>query len=130
VTDERRTAWEARTEWPLTVLAVIFLIAYALPIPGPDVHPAVRTTCARVGWAVWVGFAVDHVVRWRLSESRWRFVRGHAVDLAVLVLPLLRPLRLLRLLTLLDVLNRRAANSLRGRVAIYVTGASGLIIFC
>jgi len=43
------------------------------------------------------------------------------------VLPLLR---LLRLLTLLDVLNRRAANSLRGRVAGYLTGASGLVIFC
>jgi len=70
VTDDRRAAWEARAEWPLTVLAVIFAIACTPPILRPDVHPAVRTTCARVGWAVWVGFAVDFMVCWRLSESR------------------------------------------------------------
>jgi voltage-gated potassium channel len=55
---------------------------------------------------------------------------SNALDLVVILLPLLRPLRMLRLLTLLDVVNRRAASSLRGRIAIYVVGATGLIIFC
>ena len=52
------------------------------------------------------------------------------LDLVVIVLPLLRPLRMMRLLTLLDALNRRAANSLRGRVAIYVVSATSLILYC
>ncbi len=47
----------------------------------------------------------------------------------VVVLPALRPLRLLRLVTLLTVLNRRAAGSMRGRVAVYVTGATTLMLF-
>ncbi len=38
-------------------------------------------------------------------------------------------LRLLRLVTLLKFLNRRAGDSLRGRVAVYVVGSTSLILF-
>jgi len=38
-------------------------------------------------------------------------------------------LRLLRLVTLLNFLNRRAGDSLRGRVAVYVVGSTSLILF-
>jgi hypothetical protein len=41
-------------------------------------------------------------------------VRGNSIDLAVVVLPLPRPLRLLRLVTLLSVLNRYAGAGMRG----------------
>lgn len=58
-----------------------------------------------------------------------RFVGTHLPDLAVIALPLLRPLRLLRLVTLLNFLNRRAGDSLRGRVAVYVVGSTSLILF-
>ena len=44
-------------------------------------------------------------------------------------IPILRPLRLLRLVTLLNVLNRYAGASLRGQVAIYVAGATALVLF-
>jgi voltage-gated potassium channel len=56
------------------------------------------------------------------------FVRGNLFDLAVVVLPLLRPLRLLRLITLLSVLNRNVGGSMRGRVAVYVAGATSLVL--
>jgi voltage-gated potassium channel len=68
-------------------------------------------------------------VRLFLAERRGVFVRTHLFDLAVIVLPLLRPLRLLRLVTLLTVLNRYAGDSLRGRVATYVGGATVLVLF-
>ncbi len=47
--------------------------------------------------------------------------------LAVIALPLLRPLRLLRLVAVIGVLNRRAGSSLRGRVVVYVVGATTLL---
>ena len=47
----------------------------------------------------------------------------------MIALPLLRPLRLLRLVTLLSVLNRQVGSSLRGRVAVYVGGATALVLF-
>lgn len=55
-------------------------------------------------------------------------MRSNLLDLVVVVLPLLRPLRLLRLLTLLNVLNRSAGRSLRGQVAVYVAGATTLVL--
>ena len=128
--DTRRESWERRTEWPLTLSAVLFLIAYAVPILAPSSPRRVDSTLTALTWVIWAGFVVDYVIRWRLSSNRRRFIRGTLLDLVVIALPLLRPLRMLRLLTLLDVLNRRAATSLRGRVAVYVVGATGLILFC
>ncbi len=126
----RREEWERRTEWPLTVFAMLFLIAYALPILAPGTPMPARAALTAASWLVWGLFVADYGVRWRLSVDRRKFVRTHLVDLAVIALPLLRPLRVLRLLTLLDVLNRRAASSLRGRVLVYVVGATALILFC
>lgn len=46
----------------------------------------------------------------------------------MVVLPMLRPLRLLRLVTLLAIVHRSSGQSLRGRVVIYATGATALLI--
>jgi voltage-gated potassium channel len=130
MTDEsRREQWEHRTEWPLTLLAVVFLLAYALPILEPDLTSPVVQACELATWIAWAAFAVDYAARLGLSLRRWAFVRGNLLDLAVVVLPLLRPLRLLRLVTLLSVLNRAVGGSLRGRVAVYVGGATALVLF-
>lgn len=126
----RREEWERRTEWPLTAFAMLFLIAYALPILVPGTPAPARAALTAASWSVWILFVADYGARWRLSVDRRKFVRTHLIDLAVIALPLLRPLRVLRLLTLLDVLNRRAASSLRGRVLVYVVGATALILFC
>lgn len=123
-----RERWERATEWPLTALALIFLAAYAWPILDPHLAEPWPTACSAVTWAAWAGFAVDYVARLLLSSARWRFVWTHPLDLAVVVLPVLRPLRLLRLVALLGVLNRRAGGSLRGRVAVYVVGAAGMVV--
>jgi voltage-gated potassium channel len=127
--ESRRHRWEAAADWPLAAAAVLFLVSYAGPIlwPGlPAPWPGVGHVLA---WATWGVFAVDYAVRLALSRSRWLFVRVNLVDLAVVALPLLRPLRLLRLVTVLAVLNRRAGGSLRGRVAVYVAGSTVLVLF-
>ena len=56
-------------------------------------------------------------------------VLHHIPDLLVIALPFLRPLRLLRLVALLRIMNRSAAGSLRGKVAIYATGGVLLLVF-
>jgi voltage-gated potassium channel len=65
---------------------------------------------------------------WRIDAATTFF--RHVPDLLIVALPILRPLRLLRLVILLRVLNRRATDSLRGRVAIYVGGATVIILLC
>lgn len=129
VTEPRRKRWESAVDWPLSLAALAFLAAYAWPILDPDLNTPWPTIAAVVTWGTWVLFAVDYLVRLALSVQRGRFVRSNLLDLAVIALPLLRPLRLLRLVTVLSVLNRYAGGSLRGRVAVYVAGATTLVLF-
>jgi voltage-gated potassium channel len=125
----RRHRWEARMEVPLTAAALAFLLAYAWPILEPGLPTLWGQVCRVVSWAAWALFAVDYMARLMLSHQRGEFVRGNLLDLAVVALPLLRPLRLLRLVTLLHVLNRYAGASLRGKVLTYVAGSTVLVLF-
>jgi voltage-gated potassium channel len=125
----RRQRWEARADWPLTFTAVVFLVAYAAPILKTDLVEPLPAICQVVTWVAWALFVVDYGARLVLSHDRAAFVRRNIFDLAIVALPLLRPLRLLRLVVLLSVLNRYAGGSLRGRVAIYVVGATSMILF-
>jgi len=127
--DPRRQRWEEGADWPLTITAVVFLLAYAAPILRPDLVSPWPTVCELVTWAAWSLFVVDYVARLALSRDRGAFVRSNLFDLAVVALPLLRPLRLLRLVTLLSILNRNVGGSMRGRVAVYVAGATSLVLF-
>jgi voltage-gated potassium channel len=127
---DRQQRWESRTEWPLAVTALAFLIAYAWPILQPDLSSSAKSLCHVVDYVSWSVFVVDYAARLGLAANRARYFWRHIVDLFVVALPFLRPLRLLRFALLLRVLNRTAAASLRGRVAVYVAGASVLVIFC
>ncbi|MGY1708372.1 potassium channel family protein [Geodermatophilus sp. SYSU D00758] len=128
-TDDRLERWEQAAEWPLIAAAVLFVVSYAWPVIDPDLAAPWPEVLTVLTWATWTVFAVDYLVRLGLASDRRAFVRTHLVDLALVVLPLFRPLRLLRLVTLLNVLNRNAGRSLRGRVAVYVAGATTLVLF-
>ena len=69
---------------------------------------------ALVSWAVWAAFAVDFAIRLWLAG---RYAKRRWYDVALVVLPFLRPIRLLRLLAFARVLNRTAAGSLVGQVS-------------
>lgn len=100
--EQRVEQWESRTEWPLAAAALAFLGAYAWPILDPNVSAAFRHLCTIVVDVAWVVFLADYVARFVLARRRGRFVVRHLLDLAIVALPVLRPLRLLRLLFLLQ----------------------------
>lgn len=78
---------------------------------------------------IWVLFAADYLVRLYLAPQRREFVRGHLVDLVILVVPVFRPLRALRRVPVLLRLNQRAESAFRGQVTGYVAGAAVLALF-
>lgn len=119
--------WEERREVVLGVLALVFLGAYAWPILDPGLGPAWERACRVTQGVVWVVFGADLALRVAAAPARGRWIRGHWAELALLVLPVLRPLRLLLLLTLLRAINRGGAVSLRGRVGVYVGAGSVLV---
>ena len=126
--DARLRAWERATEWPLTGAAVIFLGVYAWEILT-NAQGTAKETAELVIGAVWALFGVDYLVRLVLAPSRGRWFLRHLPDLAIIVLPFLRPLRLLRLVTLVSVIQRSAGAALRGRITLYTLGSAALLIF-
>jgi voltage-gated potassium channel len=77
---------------------------------------------------IWALFGLEFLIRLGLARRRRRFLRTHWFDLAVLLLPVLRPLRALRLVVALKVLNRRAEVWTRGRLALYIVATTVLLV--
>ncbi|MFF3844197.1 potassium channel family protein [Streptomyces sp. NPDC002328] len=122
--------WEERTQRPLLALAVVFAVAYALPIVDTSAGKSLTVACTAVEWAVWAAFAGDYGVRLALTEDRREFVRTRWLDLAAVLLPLIQPLKLLRLVSTLLLVGQRARMASQIRVTTYVAGAVvGLLMF-
>ncbi|MFD6179352.1 MULTISPECIES: potassium channel family protein [unclassified Isoptericola] len=121
----RLRRWQAATEWPLTAISLLFLVAYAIPIARPDAPPEVRSACSFVLAVTWLLFVADYLVRARLAPHPWRYVRRHPLELAVVVLPVLRPLLLVSVVVRL---NRVNAVRLRGRVVRFAAAGTALLV--
>ncbi|MFB1297319.1 potassium channel family protein [Mycobacterium sp. pW049] len=120
--------WEKRSEWPLAGIALLFLATYSVQVlaqPGPHVDSVLEW----VNTALYLAFLGDYVMRLTLADHRGRWFVRHLPDLAIVVLPFLRPLRLLRLVVLITAMHRAAGDAIRGRVAMYTVGGSVLLIY-
>jgi voltage-gated potassium channel len=126
--EDRLTRWEHVTAYPLTVLSVLFIVVYAWPILDPAMNAHARRACEIGDLLIWVLFGAEYLIRLSLARRKREFVRGHWFDLAVLLLPMLRPLRALRLINAIKFLNRRAAALTRGRLALYVGATTVLLV--
>lgn len=120
--------WQRRTELPLLALALVFLVVFLLPLYRPDLPSGVLRALRVLNVAVWVAFAVDYVVRLRLSPDRRAFVRGHVPDLLTLAVPVLRPLRLIRVAGVLGAAGRRAGQARLVGTTAFVVGAVLLLV--
>jgi len=118
--------WERRAEVPLILLALAFLVAYAWPVLDPRMNPSLRSFFTAVSWTVYAAFGLDLVIRLTLAEERRRYALAHWYDVALVTLPVLRPLRLLRLVTLVRILDRSAGNSFAERAVVYMAGAAAM----
>jgi voltage-gated potassium channel len=106
--------WVERTQRPLDLLAVIFLIDVILLWGFPDGPPAFLKALNVIAWIVWGCFAADYVARLLLSVGKARFVRTHKLDLLMVLLPMLRLLRIFLVLrrSLASVSTDRIAGSI------------------
>ncbi|WP_158847161.1 potassium channel family protein [Saccharothrix deserti] len=130
-TDERRLAqWERRAEWPLTALAVLFVVAYAWQVLDDRSTSALHDALEIFLWLVWLVFALDYAARLKLAVDKRKFFVTHLFDLLTVVLPMFRQLRVLRLITVFKLLNRRFADKFRQRVGIYAAGVTVLVGLC
>lgn len=119
-------SFERRTEWPLAVAAIVFLAAYSVQVLAHPHFYAAMDVVMNVTWAV---FVVDYLVRLVLATDRPRWFLRHLVDLAVVALPLLRPLRLLRLIVLIIAFQKAIGGAIRGRIIVYTASGAVLLIY-
>lgn len=110
----RLATWESRTQVPLLVMGLLFLVAYAVPILFPLAPAPVLRTCLMFERLTWLVFAIDYAARLRLAPDRRHFVRHNLLDLAAVALPMFRAMRVLRLLSIATLM---AKNSSRGGLA-------------
>jgi voltage-gated potassium channel len=106
--DERERRWERRFEVPVLIAAL--LVVPVIVVEQSDAGEAWRTAAAVANWGIWLLFALELVVMLAVVRDRWRWLRRHPLEVAIVILtpPFLpatwqaaRVLRLLRLLRLL-----------------------------
>ncbi len=79
--------------------------------------------------ACWAAFAIDYFTRLWLADDRRTWFWRHLLDLAVVALPMLRPLRLVRLVILVTALQKALGNAIRGRVVVYAAAGAVLLVY-
>ncbi|BDR52692.1 voltage-gated potassium channel [Bombiscardovia nodaiensis] len=119
--------WENITEWPLTALSLLFIGVYAWQILAQP-QGAWYAAADWVMNALWVVFAADYVISMILAPHKWEWFKKHLFDLAVVLLPMVRPLRVLRVLTALNALHRTGGMALRGRIVMYVVASVVMLV--
>lgn len=123
-----QASWRKRTEWPLAVAAVFFLLIYSVQVIAQPV--AARGQLLEIlASIIWTVFLVDYVVNLWLAPDRGSWFLRNLHELLIIVLPMLRPLRVLRLVTLLRVLNRVGGTALRGRILVYVISSAVVLSY-
>ncbi|KAA0096150.1 two pore domain potassium channel family protein [Mycolicibacterium sp. P1-18] len=127
-TQPKLERWERRAEWPLAAVAIAFLAVYSEQVLGRP-HGLEAAVLGATSWVIWSIFVVDYLARLTLANDRRRWFVTHLLELAVVALPLLRPLRLLRLVILVGALQKAVGDAIRGRIVVYTVGGVALLIY-
>jgi voltage-gated potassium channel len=127
--EEALRRWEKASIWPLIGASLVFLIGYSWLILEPQMPRSLYWAIFAALALVWVSFVVDYVVRLVLSpkKKKWAFVRANPVDLASILIPLVRPFRLVSDLHRVPALRGNSGVHVRRRVII--VAASFVVLF-
>lgn len=117
----RLAAYVARTETPLSLLALVTLWIVLVP-PGDFGSASTVALLARVGLSV--VYATDLAIRTTLARRHWHYVRTHPLSLVVVVIP---PVRIIFSLRLVRSLFRRGHLE-RFLLAVSVLVLNGAIV--
>jgi voltage-gated potassium channel len=126
--EKRLERFEARTEWPLAIVAAVFLAVYSVQVLVHPLEPW-KAAIDIVLTVIWAIFVVDYFARLSLATDRLRWFGRHLFDFAIVVLPILRPLRLLRLVVLVAALQKVIGDAVRGRVIVYTASSAVLLLY-
>jgi voltage-gated potassium channel len=96
---ERLEALERYTEVPLLILAAAMVPLLGIPAVT-EIPEGWEQTFLAADWLIWGGFAAVFGLKLMVAPKRADYLLDNWLEVALIVLPFLRPLRLLRLLRL------------------------------
>jgi voltage-gated potassium channel len=127
-TQTRLERFERRTEWPLAAIAIAFLGLYSVQVLAQPRGETARVLDMALLDLYFV-FVIDCVARLYLAQPRGKWFFKHLLDLALVVLPFMRPLRLLSLAVVIDVLQRAVGHTIRGKVIAYTVCGAVVLVY-
>jgi voltage-gated potassium channel len=125
--NEGYATWARWTDWPLIVLAFVFLVVLIVPLAQP-LSSGVAAAFAAANVVIWIIFTADYLIRLWLAPDRREYVRTHIIDLMVVAVPFLRGLRLLRVVAIVVAAARRAGGLAVRQVTLYAVGIATVVI--
>ncbi|WP_167138597.1 potassium channel family protein [Diaminobutyricimonas sp. TR449] len=120
--------WQQLIEWPMVAAAVVFTALYAWVVIA-NLQPPADAIPRLILAIIWLIFAAEYIVCIVLARPRGEWFRTHLMNLAAVLVPILRPLLLLRLLRLIPSLRPEVGSAVRSRFAIYAVATSVLLMF-
>lgn len=116
--------FERAAELPMLVAALLFIPLLVAETIGWGSRIAIATAYLLLTAL----FAVEYVLKLYLAPDRWRMVRTHVFDLALILLPFLRPLRAARALRVLRAVSAAGRPGLALRRVAGRKGFRGFLV--
>jgi len=113
----------------LTLLALVFLVAYSYPAFISPVSTRTQTWIDLVQWICWAAFAIDLLIGIVTSKDKFDYIKHHPLDIAAVLLPFLRPLRLMRVISFGGLVIQKVAIGRQFAITIKVGIASIFIAY-
>lgn len=126
--------WEKRFRIPILIASLTMIPIMLWPVINPSLPRATQQFLGAAFFLIWLLFVVEYVVLASLAPSRRTFFRTHVVELALVVIPYLRPLRVFLLYQSLEagVAATQAARTAKATVAqtaaLYAAGVAALLL--
>ena len=126
----RLERWEKRVEWPLAIVALIFLADISVEVLARP-HGMARMAFFTVDAVAYAVFVFDFSVRFVLAGAgnRRRWLVRHLLELLIIVVPVFRPARLLRLVILIGAMQKAVGTAIRGKVIVYAVFGTVLLVY-
>ncbi|MCU1615933.1 MAG: Ion transport 2 domain protein [Frankiales bacterium] len=136
----RYQAVERALAAPMLALSLLIVPVLLLPLAWPSMPAPGRTALDAIDAGIWVAFAAEYLTLLVLAPLRREYVRTHLIELALVVLPMLRPLRILRSAPALRLVSagravaggasaaRLSRRHLARSAGLYAPGAAALLV--
>lgn len=113
----------------LTLLALVFLVAYSYPAFVTPISDRTQNLIEIVQWVCWFAFALDLLVGIFRAKVKVDFLKHHLFDVAAVLLPFLRPLRLMRVISFGGLVIQKIAIGRQFAITLKVAIASIFIAY-